>query len=182
MARPALLGIARAQVIGQACLTKGELSSQGLDLELLGLWRDGKSSGKRVRHPRFSPNFPTNSLGDLGQVPSPLWALVTLAEPEEFGNDDQGAFSHGVLGVWVVTWRPRGDCAALPQTLDKRHTYPASFIHSFILNSNAKEQTTGKRRTLVKHSLCKSKEDLLGSDLQASRWCFIYYSMHSFIQ
>lgn len=46
-----------------------------------------------------SPNSPANSLCDLGQIPFPLWALVTLAEPEVFGDDDPRAVSPDVLGV-----------------------------------------------------------------------------------
>lgn len=58
---------------------------------------------------------------------------------------------------------------------------PTPSIHSVSTSAPKSKLQAREGFCLVKHSLCNTKEDLLGSDSIASRCsCFIHYSIHPF--
>ena len=126
-----------------------------------------------------SPNFPTNSLCDLGQVPSPLWALVASAEPEEFGDDDPGSLLSCCAGsLSSCDLETPRDWAASPQTLDKGHAHPSPFIQFQLQIQRANHRQEKKNSVWLTRACVRARHILL----EASRCCFICYLIHSFIQ
>lgn len=110
-----------------------------------------------------STNFPTNSLCDLGQVPSLLWALVASAEPEEFGDDDPGSLlSWCAVSLSSCDLETPRDWAAPPQTLDEGHAHPSPFIQ-FQLQIQRANHREEKNSVWLPRACVRAKAHLLGS-------------------
>lgn len=155
VARLSLLGTARAQVLEKACLTRRETRLMS------GPDRMERAPGRESGILSSSPTSPTNSLWDLGQVPSLLWALVTSAESEEFGYGCPGcllSWCSGSMSCCHLEALER--LCSLSLALGQGARQPL-FIHSVSAPTSESKPQAREQLCLVKHDCVKVRKIFL---------------------